>query len=221
MRNGNGRGSGKRWLLIVLLILGVYWLINDSYRDGYTDALVQTGQVANARYYRGGPHFPWGLLFVGGIGYIAWRKGAFDRFGGPGGPFGSGQRGIQQYGAGYDARFGQEQGYGPAFRGPRAFFDEWHRQSHEASGTWDHQPAAQAAPAASPRTENGHGEPPATMSQTPPPPPPAPDYWASMAQAAGAADTPGATTPGAQGSPAAGSAGRSDAPGGGPTLERW
>jgi hypothetical protein len=210
-------------LLIGLLILGVYWLINDSYRDGYTDALVQTGQVANARYYRGGPDFPWGLLFVGGIGYIAWRKGAFDRFSGPGGPFGNSQRGIQQYGAGYDARSGQEQGYGPAFRGPRAFFDEWHRQAHEASGTWDHQPAAQAASAAR-RSENGHGEPQATVTQTPPPPPPAPDYWAAMAQAAGAADTSRATTPGApgaQGAQAASPEARNNEPPGGPTLERW
>ena len=50
--------------------------------------------------------FPWGLVILGGIGYIAWRKGAFDRFGGPGGPFGNGghygQRGMQRYGTGND-----------------------------------------------------------------------------------------------------------------------
>ena len=45
-------------------------------------------------------------MILGGIGYVAWRKGAFDRFGGPGGPFGNGghygQRGMQRYGMGND-----------------------------------------------------------------------------------------------------------------------
>ena len=87
MQHGNRTNA---WLLIGLLILGGFWLVNDSYDDGYRDALVQTGQAQNLRHYHGGPHFPWGLLILGGIGYVAWRKGAFDRFGGPGGPFNGG-----------------------------------------------------------------------------------------------------------------------------------
>src|SRR6185436_19040453 len=114
----------------------------DSYRDGYTDALVQTGQVANARYYRGGPHFPWGLVILGGIGYIAWRKGAFDRFSGPDGG-GYGGRGVQRY----DAP-APDHGFGPMFRGPRSFFDEWHRQSHEAAQAHFSPPPAPPVPPA-------------------------------------------------------------------------
>ena len=129
MHNANG----KRWLLIGLLVLGGFWLVNDAYDDGYRDALVQSGQTQTVRHYRGGPHFPWGLVILGGIGYIAWRKGAFDRFGGPGGPFGNGsnhgERGMQVYGTGNGpaqtpgaAAFGQ--GGSPVFRGPRAFFED-------------------------------------------------------------------------------------------------
>ena len=70
MHNANG----KRWLLIGLLVLGGFWLVNDAYDDGYRDALVQSGQTQTVRHYRGGPHFPWGLVILGGIGYIAWRK---------------------------------------------------------------------------------------------------------------------------------------------------
>ena len=53
-------GNGKRWLLIGLLILGGFWLVNDSYEDGYRDALVQTGQAQNLRHYYGGPRLPLG-----------------------------------------------------------------------------------------------------------------------------------------------------------------
>ena len=102
--NGNGNGNGKRWVLIGLLVLGGFWLINDAYDDGFRDASVQSGQTSGMRRYHDGPDFPWGLVILGGIGYVAWRKGAFDRFGGPGGPFngghGHGQRGIQHYGSG-------------------------------------------------------------------------------------------------------------------------
>src|SRR5215207_9371069 len=129
----NGNGNGKKWLLIGLLVLGGFWLVNDAYDDGYRDALVQSGQGQTVRHYQGGPHFPWGLVILGGIGYVAWRKGAFDRFGGPGGPFngGNGQRGMQRYGAGRGPATPSDQGFGSGFRSPRAFFDEWHRQAHE------------------------------------------------------------------------------------------
>jgi hypothetical protein len=215
VHNGNGRSSGKRWLLIALLVLGGFWLVNDSYRDGYTDALVQTGQASGVRYYHGGPHFPWGLVILGGIGYIAWRKGAFDRFGGPGGPFGGpGSRGIQRYGGGYGGqapRPGQD--FGPAFRGPRGMFEEWHRQAHEAART---QPAAPSAPPAAGPVP-GNGTPPGGFTAAPPPPPPAPEYWATMGNA-------GETT---QAPPAPPQAPRTDErpqqpqSGGGPVLERW
>lgn len=179
MHNGNGHGNGKRWLLITLLVLGGFWLLNDAYDDGFRDALIQSGDVSAMRRYHGGPDFPWGLLIVGGIGYFAWKKGAFDRFGGPGGPFGSpgnggnGQRGIQPY--------GERQGYGPSFRGPRAFFDDWHRQSHEA----ERMHPAYSAPHADPeqphtRTGNESSQEGVTQAQAPAPTPPAADYWTTL-----------------------------------------
>jgi hypothetical protein len=197
----HGNGNGKRWLLIGLLVLGGFWLVNDAYDDGYRDALVQSGQAQTIRHYRGGPDFPWGLLILGGIGYVAWRKGAFDRFGGPGGPFGnggnSGQRGVQRFGAGYGPAQapGAAAGYGggPVFRGPRAFFEEWHRQAHEEAARAQY--AASAAPPAPPAGAPGanHDAAQGGFAATPPPTPPAPEYWASMAGAAQAAGTPNAT----------------------------
>ena len=60
MHNVQGNGNGKRWLLIGLLVLGGYWLVNDSYDDGYRDALVQTGQTQVLRHYHSGPALPLG-----------------------------------------------------------------------------------------------------------------------------------------------------------------
>jgi hypothetical protein len=197
-------GNGKRWLLIGLLILGGFWLVNNSYDDGYRDALVQTGQAQNLRHYYGGPHFPWGLLILGGIGYIAWRKGAFDRFGGPGGPFNGGhyhERGVQRYGTGSGSAptpgaSASGQAGSPVFRGPRAFFDEWHRQAHEDAARAQHPapPAPAAPPAGTPGANQGASQ--GGFAPTPPPTPPAPEYWASMAGAAEAAGPSGdAVTP--------------------------
>jgi hypothetical protein len=201
----HGNGNGKRWLLIGLLVLGGFWLVNDSYDDGYRDALVQTGQTQNLRHYYGGPHFPWGLLILGGIGYVAWRKGAFDRFGGPGGPFnggsGNGERGMQRYGTGNSPAYGSGAsasgpGGSPVFRGPRAFFDEWHRQAHEdvARAQYPAPPAPPAPSTAAPGANHGASQ--GGFAPTPPPTPPAPEYWASMGGAAEATGTPGtAVTP--------------------------
>jgi hypothetical protein len=196
---GQGNGNGKRWLLICLLVLGGFWLVNDAYDDGYRDALVQSGQAQTVRHYRGGPHFPWGLVILGGIGYIAWRKGAFDRFGGPGGsfgPFGSGghqgERGMQRYGTGNGPTNVAGQGGSPVFRGPRAYFEEWHRQAHEetARAQYPAPPTPPAPPAEAPGAN--HGAPQGGFAPTPPPTPPAPEYWASMAGAAEAAGASGA-----------------------------
>jgi hypothetical protein len=97
-----------------------------------------------------GGGFPWGLLILGGIIYFLWHKGVI---GGPGryGPRHGG------YGDGYPPapmpptpNQGQGQGQGPAgsgFRGPRDYFDEWHRQAHEAQGAPAEPPAAPQAPA--------------------------------------------------------------------------
>ncbi len=124
-------------------------------------------------HYAGGG-FPWGLLIIGGIVYFLWSKGVFDGRGrfGNGGRFGGGG-----YGAGYGPAQGSEgSGYGPGasarqgstpgFSGPRAMFDDWHRQAHEASGTQAHaqeQAQAPAAPPAAPAT-------PATAATEPPAP---------------------------------------------------
>ncbi len=194
MHNGNG----KRWVLIGLLVLGGFWLVNDAYGDGHRDALVQSGQAQTIRHYRGGPDFPWGLLILGGIGYIAWRKGAFDRFGGPGGPFANGgshgERGVQRYGAGTGLAQtpgapASGQGGSPVFRGPRAFFEEWHRQAHVETAR-AHYPTSPppASPAGAP--DSGYVAPRGGFPPTPPPTPPAPEYWASMAGPAEAARYP-------------------------------
>jgi hypothetical protein len=221
VQNGNGHGIGKRWLLIGLLILIGFWFANDAYDDGYRDALVstgQTGQAANFRGYRGGPHFPWGLVIVGGIAYIAYRKGAFDRLGGPGGPFGGGGRYVQGHGEGPNGGYPPARPEDPGFRGPRAFFDEWHRQAHEEMRS--HMPMHQAppAPAGTQYAHAGNGAGAAQAAQTPPPPPPAPDYWASMARAASGAEQADAGT-----TTAAPDSEQVNGPQGatGPALERW
>jgi hypothetical protein len=204
--HGPGYGNGKRWLLIGLLILGGFWVLNDAYDDGYRDALVQSGEVSGLRRYHDGPDFPWGLLILGGIGYIAWRKGVFDRFGGPGGPFapggGNGERGMQSYGAPQPVG-GPGPGFGFGFRGPRAVFEEWHRQAHETervhrahAATWArqaHTPAAAPSQAA-PAETGGNGQTRDHVAPTPPPPPPAPDYWATMNPAAAPASSGAATS---------------------------
>jgi hypothetical protein len=101
-------------------------------------------------YYAGGG-FPWGLLIIGGILYFVWRSGMF---GGPG-RHGNGQR-YGGYGAGYDPPqapedSGSAQG-DAVFRGPRAVFDDWHRQAHETAGA-PSQPSTPAAPSAAAATE--------------------------------------------------------------------
>ena len=119
-------------------------------------------------HYAGGG-FPWGLLIIGGIVYLLWTKGVFDGRGrfGNGGRFGGG------YGAGYGPAQGPEgSGYGPGagagqgstpgFSGPRAMFDDWHRQAHETAGTPPRAeaatPAAPQAAAANEATPSGEGE---------------------------------------------------------------
>ena len=94
---------------------------------------------AHAPVVYAGFGFPWGLLILGGILYLLWRNGMF---GGPG-RYGGWRNGG--YGPGYGPGPTPGQG-GPGFRGPREYFDEWHRQAHEAERA---QPQAQA-PAAPP-----------------------------------------------------------------------
>lgn len=106
-------------------------------------------------HYAGGG-FPWGLLIVGGIVYFLWTKGVFDgrrRFGN-GGRFGGYGPAQGPEGSAYGPSAGAEQGSTTGFGGPRAIFEDWHRQAHETSGT-QHQAQAQAqpqAPAAPPAT---------------------------------------------------------------------
>jgi hypothetical protein len=109
-------------------------------------------------HYAGGG-FPWGLLIIGGIIYFLWSKGVFDgrgRFsngGRFGGGFGAGYGPAQgPEGPGYGPGAGAGQGSTPGFSGPRAMFDDWHRQAHEASGTQAQPQDRAQAPAASPTT---------------------------------------------------------------------
>jgi hypothetical protein len=121
--------------------------------------------------YSAGGGFPWGLLILAGLVYFLWTKGVFDgrgrfgnggRFGGYGPGYGSGQ-GPEGSGYGPGADVGQ--GSTPGFSGPRAMFEEWHRQAHETSGTPPHgeTPSAPAAPATPPaaatdRPASGEGD---------------------------------------------------------------
>jgi hypothetical protein len=193
----NGHSNGKRWLLIAALVLGGFWLASSSYHEGFTDGMIQSGQAPAAMRYRSGPHFPWEILIVGGIAYIAWRKGAFDRFGGPGGPFSGGPRELGQYGPGggpgQTPPSGQGQGFGPAFRGPRAFFDEWHRQAHEAEQaqypTTPTPPAPPAQPAPSAADASGNGARQTVGQYAPAPSAPSPEYWTSINRPQGTTET--------------------------------
>jgi hypothetical protein len=104
-------------------------------------------------HYAGGG-FPWGLLIIGGIIYFLWSKGVFDgrgRFGNGGrfGGFGAGYGSVQGPGdSGYGPSADAGQGSTPGYSGPRAMFEEWHRQAHETTGT-PHQSEAPSAPQAS------------------------------------------------------------------------
>ena len=116
-------------------------------------------------HYAGGG-FPWGLLIIGGIVYFLWSKGVFDgrgrfgnggRFGGYGAGYGSAQG---PEGSGYGPSAGAGQGSAPGFSGPRAMFEEWHRQAHETSGTPHHGEASSTPPASA--------TPPAAAPEAPP-----------------------------------------------------
>jgi hypothetical protein len=108
-------------------------------------------------HYAGGG-FPWGLLILGGIAYFLWTKGVFGGAGrfGNGGRFGEGGYGAPYgpaqgpEGSGYGPSAGAGQGNVPGFGGPRAMFEEWHRQAHETSGTQPHAQDQGQAPAAPP-----------------------------------------------------------------------
>jgi len=118
-------------------------------------------------HYAGGG-FPWGLLIIGGIVYFLWTKGVFDgrgrfgnggRFGGSG--YGAGYGPAQgPEGSGYGPGAGAGQGNTPGFSGPRAMFDDWHRQAHETAGTPPHReaPSAPPATAATETAASGNGE---------------------------------------------------------------
>jgi hypothetical protein len=230
--------SGRKALLIGGAILGGIWLFKEAYWDGFTAGLIASGKATAVTpvHYAGGG-FPWGLLIIGGIIYLLWRKGMF---GGPGrnGGYGPG-RGIQRYGGGYGPGYepgpapdapgagqpqGQGQNWGPEFHGPRAWFEEWHRQAHEAERA--QRPAPPAPPAPPAQTQAyGNANPQGGMSAAPPPPAPSPEYWTSMARAASAANDAGnAGAPVAP--PAAESPRQDEQPDGprgatGPALERW
>jgi hypothetical protein len=132
--------------------------------------------------YAGGG-FPWGLLIIGGILYFLWHKGVI---GGPGrgnwqrhnGGYNGGNYPAQMPGPGGPPPAGgqyppQQQGQ-PQFEGPRAWFDEWHRQAHESGNAPAHghqaQPFTPPAPAA-PSAPAGPTAPAApTQTQTEQPP---------------------------------------------------
>ena len=108
--------------------------------------------LASTPMYHAGGGFPWGLLIIGVILYFLWRNGFFDGFGrrGDGSQYGG-------FGPGFGpGRPAQDQGAEHGFRGPRAAFDEWHRQAHEADA------AQPSAPATAPGTPPTDAAPPAS-----------------------------------------------------------
>ena len=184
MHYGPGPGNRKP-LIIGGAIIGAIWLLNSTYRDGFMDGLVASGKGGTMHYMGGG--FPWGLLIIGGILFFFWKKGSFDRYNGHR-PFGPGGGGygppatMQQQGPdprafmspeqrtqwdAQQAQWAQRYGQGQQFRGPRGFFDDWHRQAHQG---FNHQGGTMTPP------------PPFSQAGGPstPPPPPAADYWANV-----------------------------------------
>jgi len=196
VQHGPGPGN-KKPLIIGGAIIGAIWLLNSTYRDGFMDGLLASGKGEHMHYMGGG--FPWGLLIIGGILYFFWKKGSFDRHNGRG-PFGPGGYGppatMQQGGQqGPDprafmspeqrvqwdqqqAQWAQRYGQGQQFRGPRGFFDDWHRQAHEG---FNHQAGTMTPPP--PFT-------PTAGAPSTPPPPPAADYWTNVNRPAEANTTP-------------------------------
>ena len=143
--------------------------------------------------YAGGG-FPWGLLIIGGILYFLWHKGVIGGPGrgnwqrhnggqnggyypaqmpGPGGPPPAGGQFPQQ------GQFGGQQ---PPFNGPRAWFDEWHRQAHEAENAPGHGHQAQPFTAPAPTAPTGPTAPaaPAAPTQTQSEQPPRNDLGANI-----------------------------------------
>ena len=184
MQYGPGPGN-KKPFIIGGAIIGAIWLLNSTYRDGFMDGLVASGKGGTMHYMGGG--FPWGLLIIGGILFFFWKKGSFDRYNGHR-PFGPGGGGygppatMQQQGPdprafmspeqrtqwdAQQAQWAQRYGQGQQFRGPRGFFDDWHRQAHQG---FNHQGGTMTPP------------PPFSQAGGPstPPPPPAADYWANV-----------------------------------------
>ena len=193
----NGNGNGKRWLLIGLLVLGGFWLVNDSYGDGYRDALVQSGQDAESAALPRRTRLPLGAadsrrhrlrrLAEGRVRSLRWSGWSLRerRSLWPARHAALWQRAM----SGSDARAAApDQGGSPVFRGPRAFFEEWHRQAHEeaARAQYPAPPAPTGAPGRGCRCPV-IGAAQGGFTPTPPPTPPAPEYWASMAGAAEAA----------------------------------
>jgi hypothetical protein len=218
---GPGPGNGnKKPLIIGGAIIGAIWLLNSTYRDGFMDGIVVSGKGGYMHHMGGG--FPWGLLIIGGILYFFWKKGSFDRFNGRGpvGPGGYGPPATMQQGPDprafmnpeqraqweqQQAQWAQRYGQGQQFRGPRGFFDDWHRQAHEG---FNHQTGAPTPPPPY--------SPQAGSSPTPPPPPAA-DYWTNVNRPAEANAEPQGPTGGA--GAADGTAGASGPTGSQP--EQW
>ena len=129
--------------------------------------------------YAGGG-FPWGLLIIGGILYFLWHKGVIGGPGrgnwqrhnggyypaqmpGPGGPPPAGGQPAQQ------GQFGSQFPQQGEFSGPRAWFDEWHRQAHEAENAQGHGHQAQPFTPPTPPAPAGPATPvPPTQSEQPP-----------------------------------------------------
>ena len=129
-RHGNGHSNGKRWLLIGLLVLGGFWLVNDAYSDGFRDAMVQTGQAGRP---------------PDTIGVVPTSPGAGDpavSATSPGARAHSTASAVPAVplapavamASGACKSTAPPVGGGAMFCGPRAVFEQWHRDAHEASG---------------------------------------------------------------------------------------
>ena len=114
-------------------LLGIS-ILNSVYQAGLSAGLAGSGRgvVVDHGFFP----FPPFLLIVGGLFFLAWRKRWIGHGNGHG--HGPGSRGR-----------------GPGPGGPPRFFEEWHRQAHEADPrpVTPVTPAAPATPAAPPTAE--------------------------------------------------------------------
>ncbi len=117
----NGDGGGKKLLFIGGAVLLGIAIVNNAYRAGLQTGLVGSGRLRGDEFDGWGyiPFPPFPLILIGGLLFLAYRRGVFWPRGGHRG--GNGQ---------WPGRF--DRAVGPGGGPPPRFLMEWHRRLHEA-----------------------------------------------------------------------------------------